>query len=248
MRQVTVRALLFASLRDAASGERSVHVELEDGGTVADLSNALVERFPALRERLPLARIAVNEELTGGDRVLTGGDEVAYLPPVSGGSDGPGAGRVEVVDAEISTDEVLRSVRRPDCGAVVLFLGTVRNNFQGHSVVGMEYEAHPVLAFHALTEIAGEARARWPVKAVSIVHRVGKLALGDISVAVAVSAPHRAEAFEAGRFAIDRLKETVPIWKREFLKDGAVWIEGEDRIPCGGPGQTAQARPASAER
>src|SRR5262249_48163914 len=146
------------------------------------------------------------------------GDEVAYLPPVSGGS---ADAWVEVTEQEISTDAVLRAVRRADCGAVVLFLGTVRDNFQGMAVLGMEYEAHAALAYHAMQEIVDKARREWPLGAVAVVHRIGRLQLCDVSVAVAVASPHRAAAFEAGRFIIDTLKQTVPIWKCELLEDGA---------------------------
>lgn len=220
-----VQALMFASLRDIV-GARSVQVELGEGATVADLSRHLVTQYPPLGERLSRARVAVNEALVEEDRTLAAGDEVAYLPAVSGGS-GP---LIAVIEEEISIDRVLSSVRRHDCGAVVLFLGTVRDNFQGNAVLGMEYEAHLTLAEQTLRDVAAEAQARWPVKSVSIVHRVGHLALGEVSVAVAVASPHRAEAFEAGRFAIDRLKEIVPIWKKEHLEDGEVWIEGDERI------------------
>lgn len=227
---MTVRALLFASLKDVA-GAREIEEELAPGSTVADLSARLSERFPRLGERLRTVRVAVNEAIADPARELQPGDEVAYLPAVSGGAP---TGIVRLQSDPVSTDEVLASVRRPDCGAVVLFLGTVRNDFQGQPVTGMDYEAYGPLAEHAMAEICEQARAQWPVRAVSVVHRVGPLALGDISVAVAAAAPHRPAAFEAGRFVIDRLKEIVPIWKREHLADGSVWIEGEERIPAQG--------------
>lgn len=217
---------MFASLRDIV-GARAVEVEIAEASTVADLCAALSTLHPALEGRLGKVRVAVNDELCDVARMLQPGDEVAYLPPVSGGA----GGYVAVVDDPISIDAVLSSVRRSDCGAVLLFLGTVRDNFQGLPVMGMEYEAHHVLAEHGLCQVAEEARQRWPVRAVSVVHRIGPMAVGDVSVAVAVAASHRPEAFEAGRFIIDRLKETVPIWKREFLEGGEVWIEGDDRIP-----------------
>lgn len=237
---MTVRALLFASLKDAA-GAREVEEELAIGSTVADLSARLSARFPRLGERLRTVRVAVNEAIADPSRVLEAGDEVAYLPAVSGGAPEPDTvtlaatgplGMVRLQEGPVSTDEVLASVRRTDCGAVVLFLGTVRDDFQGQQVTGMDYEAYGPLAEHAMTEICEQARTRWPIRAVSVVHRVGALALGDISVAVAAAAPHRPAAFEAGRFIIDRLKEVVPIWKREHLADGAVWIEGDERIPA----------------
>jgi molybdopterin synthase catalytic subunit len=223
---MNVRALLFASLRDLA-GARAIEVDVEEPATVDDVTRRLAGLHPALGERLPRVRVAVNDRLAEPSTPLAAGDEVAYLPPVSGG----GGDWIEVVEDAISVDRVLASVRRTDCGAVVLFLGTVRDHFQGVAVVGMEYEAHRAMAERSLGELADEARARWKVGAISVVHRIGRLDLGEISVAVAVSAPHRGEAFETGRFVIDRLKETVPIWKRELLESGEVWIEGEDRVP-----------------
>lgn len=237
-----VRALMFASLRDIV-GARSIEVELPDGATVENLSRHLGETFTALAERLKHVRVAVNDCMADTSRRLADGDEVAYLPPVSGGA----GDLVAVVEAPIDTDAVLGSVRRDDCGAVVLFLGTVRDNFRGLAVLGMEYEAHRVLAEHGLGEVAEAARRAWPVRAVSVVHRVGRLELGDISVAVAVAGPHRPEAFEAARFVIDRLKESVPIWKRERLQDGEVWIEGEERIPRS-PASTATPEASREER
>jgi len=226
MTGVRVRALLFASLQEAA-GARVVEEDLDPGATVADLSEKLSDRFPALRERLPRVRVAVNDAITNPAHALAGGDEVAYLPAVSGGAQ---TGYVAITEEPISVDQVMASVRRDDCGALVVFLGTVRDNFQGRRVVGMEYEGHGTLAEHSLAELAETARRQFEVAAVSIVHRLGNLTLGEISVVVAVSSPHRASAFEAGRFAIDEIKKIVPIWKREFLEDGAVWIEGDERI------------------
>jgi molybdopterin synthase catalytic subunit len=224
--RVRVRALLFASLKDAV-GSRSVETELEDGATVDDLSRSLCALYPALGERLRTVRVAVNDAFAEPSTLLKAGDEVAYLPPVSGGA--PDA-HVEVTERELSIDAAVRFVKRPHCGALAVFLGTVRNNFQGSPVLGMEYEAHRVLAEHALADVVAQAQARWPAGAISVTHRIGRMEIGDVSVVVAVSTPHRSEAFEAARFIIDTLKHTVPIWKKEFLANGAVWIDGEERV------------------
>lgn len=236
-----LRVLMFASLRDIA-GARQLEIELPPASTTDDLSRVLGEMHPALAERLTRVRVAVNDTLVDRTRVLADGDEVAYLPPVSGG----GGAHVAVVEAPIDVAAVLGAVQRNECGAVVLFLGTVRDNFRGLDVTGMEYEAHRALAEHGLADIADEAQRAWPVGAVSVVHRIGRLEVADVSVAVAVAGPHRTEAFEAARFIIDRLKETVPIWKRELLRDGEVWIEGDDRIPR--TQATSTAPPAPTER
>jgi molybdopterin synthase catalytic subunit len=117
------------------------------------------------------------------------------------------------------------SVRRPDCGGVVLFLGTVRDRTDGRVTVALDYEAYPAMAEKKMAEIEQEARRRWPVGEIALVHRLGRLDVGEVSVAVAVSCPHRAEAFEACRFAIDRVKEIVPIWKKENRADGGTeWV------------------------
>jgi molybdopterin synthase catalytic subunit len=123
-------------------------------------------------------------------------------------------------------------------GAICLFLGVVRNENDGRPVRHLEYEAYEEMALPLMAEIAAEARRRWPVTEVRIVHRLGRLEIGEPSVAVAVTAPHRAAAFEACRFAIDTLKATVPIWKKEFYADGAVWLEGPGSAPVEVPART----------
>ena len=152
---------------------------------------------------------------------------------------------VRITDDEISVDEVLRAARRPGCGAVVLFLGTVRDSFRGKAVIGLEYEAHRALAERMLADVGAEALARG-AQAVALVHRLGPMEVGDVSVAVAVASPHRPEAFTAGRYASDRLKALVPIWKREVFADGSVWVEGDDRVPSGSP-TTLRPQPARTE-
>jgi molybdopterin synthase catalytic subunit len=145
---------------------------------------------------------------------------------------------VRIQEDPISVDAALEAVRRPDCGAVVLFLGTVRDHFQDNAVQGIEYEAHAGLALRSLQDIAREILAKWGLGGVSLVHRVGRLEAGELSVAIAVSSAHRREAFEAARCALDRIKESTPIWKRELFTGGDVWIEGDERVaarPASGP-------------
>ena len=145
------------------------------------------------------------------------GDEVAFIPPVSGGS-------FRVTDEEIRLQELIDEVRDEEAGAIVTFLGTVRRHSRGRAVQHLEYEAYPEMAEKKLEEIGQEMQERWGVRA-AIVQRVGHLEVGEASVAIAVAAPHRREAFEAARYAIDRLKEIVPIWKKEFYEGGEEWIE-----------------------
>ena len=130
-----------------------------------------------------------------------------------------------VTDEPLSQEEVVKAVESPDAGGVVVFSGVVRNETGGRSVKCLEYEAHAPMAVVKMREIGEGLRARWPsVKKVAMVHRVGRLEIGEASVMIAVSAAHRREAFEACRYAIDQLKRTVPIWKKEYFEDGEVWV------------------------
>ncbi len=229
---VTVR--LFASYRDAV-GSALVEIPLEEGASGKALWAALVARYPTLASLPAPAGFAVNDEYVPDPRPFQESDEIALIPPVSGGSgtEAPAGGPavrppiVELVDAPISTDRLLRDVADPRAGAVVLFLGVVRNNARGRRVKHLTYEAYEAMARRECEKIAEAIQARWPVTRVAIVHRTGRLEVGEASVAVAVSAPHRAEAFEAGRFAIDTLKQTVPIWKKEVWEGGEAWASGE---------------------
>jgi molybdopterin synthase catalytic subunit len=133
---------------------------------------------------------------------------------------------IEIVKQPIDPNEVLAAVVDDGSGGVVLFLGQTRDHSRSEKVVGLEYEAYESLALKQMEKIAAEVRARWPVRAIAIVHRLGYLQVGEISVAIAVACAHRGEAFEACRFAIDTLKKTVPIWKKEFRPDGSFWVEG----------------------
>jgi molybdopterin synthase catalytic subunit len=133
---------------------------------------------------------------------------------------------IKVTTDPLSVDEAMREVARPDCGAVAVFVGTVRNHHDGKRVLRLSYSAFKEMAEKELARIAAEASTRWPIGAVHLAHRTGELAIGDASVVVAVSAPHRAEAFEACRYAIEELKKTAPIWKEEFTEGGKQWVSG----------------------
>jgi len=217
--RVTVR--LFASYREAVGSAR-VQIPLDDGADWRGLWAALVARYPALASLPAPAGYAVNGEYAREPRPLRDSDEVALIPPVSGGDDAPPL--IEITDRPISVDRLLGQVADPRAGAVALFLGVVRDNARGRRVRHLVYEAYEALARRELDRVAAEIRARWPVTRVAIVHRTGLLEVGETSVAIAVSAPHRAEAFAAARFAIDTLKQTVPIWKKEVWEGGEAWV------------------------
>lgn len=217
--RLTVR--LFAAFREHA-GRDAVEVELPEGARVADLAPAVQRAIPALAPLLGVARPVVNHEFAPADQTLTAGDEVALLPPVSGGA-------LDVTNFWLTGDrlevgEVVERVEDPGCGAVVTFVGTVRHTNDGRDVDYLEYEAYPGMAEAKMAQIGDEIRARWGLERVAMVHRLGRCDIGEASIVIAVASPHRGEAFEACRYAIDRVKEIVPIWKREVWKDGAVWI------------------------
>lgn len=226
---VKIKVRLFASYREAV-GASQVELPLHDDADGAALWTALVARYPGLRTLPPPSGYAINDEYVAGNRPLRGAAEVALIPPVSGGDDG--AVTVELTGGPISTDRVLRAVADPRAGAVVLFLGVVRDNARGRRVDHLVYEAYETLARREMAKIAAAVTERWPVTRIAIVHRTGRLEVGEPSVAVAVSAPHRREAFEAGRYTIDTLKQTVPIWKKEVWEGGAAWIGAEHPAPA----------------
>ncbi|MCL4543204.1 MAG: molybdopterin converting factor subunit 1 [Chloroflexi bacterium] len=216
-----IRVRLFASLRELAGTSESV-LALADGSSVLDAWQACVSRWPALEKVRQSIALAVNHDFVRADTLLKDGDELALLPPVSGG-----AGTVELTTEPLSTDRLVSAVLRPSDGGLVVFSGIVRNHTDGRSVRALEYEAYPEMALATLQQVAVETEERWPMARLAIAHRLGYLEVGQVSVIVAASAPHRAEAFAACRYGIDRLKEIVPIWKKEFFEnDETIWPQG----------------------
>ena len=224
-----VRVRLFASYREAV-GSPAVDLAVDEAGGGQAVWAALVAQYPALA-RLPApSGYAVNDEYVDGLRPLRENDEVALIPPVSGGEDRsrtPRPAVIEITAGAIPIDRALSVVADPAAGAVVLFLGVVRDNARGQRVTRLEYEAYETLARREIEKIAATIASRWPVTRVAIIHRTGPVKVGEASVVVSVSAPHRAEAFEAARFAIDTLKLTVPIWKKEIWESGEAWVGAE---------------------
>jgi molybdopterin synthase catalytic subunit len=171
---------------------------------------------------------SVNQEFAEWRAPLASGDEVAFLPPVSGGQPVKTANDIyELVRAPIRVAEIVVHVKAPEDGAVVIFDGIVRNHSGGRATLYLEYEAYETMALAKMREIGAEIRARLSIHRIALVHRLGRLEIGETSVLIAISSAHRPAAFDACRFAIDTLKRTVPIWKKEYFADGAVWAEGE---------------------
>jgi molybdopterin synthase catalytic subunit len=212
-----VTVLYFAAARERA-GSSSDSFDLAEGATARDALDAACARHPPLRAVAEKLRLAVDQEFAGLDRKLRDGSEVALIPPVSGG-----AGPHRISADRVDPDGPLGEVAGADCGAVVSFVGTVRATNHGKRVVRLEYEAYPEMALRIFDHIAAHAREKWAAR-VSIHHRTGSLEPGEISVVIAAAAPHRADAFEACRHAIEALKKDAPIWKRELYPDGSSWV------------------------
>ena len=214
---------LFASLADLA-GTRETEVELGEGLSVAEAFRVLCQRFPEMADHAGSLMYAVNAEYVSPDHPLRAGDELALIPPVSGGAP---EGLFEVTADPLDPQRLIDHVRRDESGAVAVFLGVVRDNSMGRRVLYLEYDAYPEMATRVMRQIAEEAMARWPVTGVAMQHRTGRLEIGETSLLIAVSSPHRKEAFEACHHLVDRFKEVVPVWKKEVWESGEVWIEGE---------------------
>ena len=209
--------------------------DLVEKSSVADLLRGLQAEGRFGAEALRSAAFAVNQEYVRPDSLLADGDEVAILPPVSGGIDP----LVEIVREPIRTEAVLAGIKAGGDGAVCLFDGIVRDNTRGRQTLHLDYEAYEEMALKQMHALRIDALAQFQVREVAIVHRLGRLLIGETSVLIAVSSAHRGAAFDACRWMIDRLKKIVPIWKHEQFADGAVWSDGEPfpEEVNGGPGR-----------
>jgi MoaE-MoaD fusion protein len=235
-----VRVLYLGMLRDLAGREREM-VQLSDGARLSDLYTELQQRMPRLQDFGSAIALSINYEYAEGAVVLQDNDEVALIPPVSGGKV-DGLSRVGaslpltsehcmLVGEPIETAAIVAAIKHPEHGAVTVFDGIVRNNSRGRATLYLEYTAYEPMALRKMEELAKQALASHAIRDVRIVHRLGRLQIGESSVYIVVASAHRAAAFEACRWLIDTLKKTVPIWKREFFEDGAVWADGESFPP-----------------
>jgi MoaE-MoaD fusion protein len=219
-----IRVLYFGALRDIFRREKDT-LSLSEGATVGTLLEHFRATAPEQNSFWGAIAVAVNQEFARADQPLAEGDEVALLPPVSGGS-GP-TGRVALVQDPIDTASLVESLKQGEDGAVVVFDGIVRNHTRGRRTLYLVYEAYAEMATAQMLKLAEEARSKFAVRDVLLIHRTGQLEVGETSVLIAVASPHRAQAFDACRWLIDTLKSTVPIWKKEVFEDGAVWVAGE---------------------
>jgi len=238
-----VRVLFFGLLKDAA-GKSSDEIEIDDGASVRDLLADCEAQVPRLKESLGSLAVAVNQQYVGPETKLKAGDEVALLPPVSGGApDGASetpptqpepaltelkGGRYALIVREaIDTAATLSRLKRGEDGAALVFEGVVRNQTRGRKTRYLDYEAYEEMALAQMESLAERALVQFQVRDIAIVHRLGRLEIGETSVVIAVASAHRAAAFDACRWLIDTLKKTVPIWKKEYFEDGAVWADGD---------------------
>lgn len=227
---ISVRVRFFAGHRDIV-GRAEQELTLDEGATVGNVWELLVSAHPRLAGYTGRLLYAVNQEFAEPATPLAHGDEVAFIPPVSGGSpehmqDSSAFRPFLIADAPLDPAPLVAYVQTPADGAVVTFTGVARDNFEGRATAFLAYEAYAEMAAPVLAQIADEARARWPIGRVAVHHRVGRLAIGETAVLVVVAAPHRQAAFEAAAYVMDRIKAIAPIWKREHWADGAAdWKE-----------------------
>jgi molybdopterin synthase catalytic subunit len=222
-----VRVLFFGMLREIV-GRAEDTAEVPDGARVDDLFARYGKEHPRLAALQASVVASVNEEFSPWNAPLAAGDEVAFLPPVSGGEKVAAAEDViELVRAPIRTREFVESAKAPSDGAVAAFEGIVRNNSKGRATLYLEYEAYEPMALRQMRAISAEMRAKFAIDRIVMVHRLGRLEIGETSVLIVVSSPHRAAAFDACRYGIDTLKRTVPIWEKEYFADGSMWADGE---------------------
>jgi molybdopterin synthase catalytic subunit len=224
-----VKVLLFGQLKDIV-GRTEELLDLEPGARLGAVMAHYAERYPKFHGLSSSIACAINQEYAQGTAALKEGDEVGLLPPVSGGRSGIEQLRSQhcaIVREPINLREIKESLENPEDGAAVFFDGVVRNNTRGRRTLYLDYEAYESMALSEMERLAQASLERFKVRDVCLVHRLGRLEIGETSVLIGVASAHRVAAFEACRWLIDMLKKTVPIWKKEYFEDGAVWADGE---------------------
>lgn len=223
-----VQVIPFGVLKDWF-GPSATTVELPDGASVAELLERLRAKLPSGSPAISLRGIAVsvNAEYSQAAHILRDGDEVGLLPPVSGGSEEEQGVIVTLTREPIHADPLVAAAKKGEDGAVVVFDGIARNHSRGRRTLHLDYEAYEEMAVRQMRELANQARNRFGVRQVTVVHRLGRLEISETSILIVVASAHRSAAFEASRWLIDSIKKTVPIWKKETFADGAVWAPGD---------------------
>lgn len=222
---------LFATLKDRAGQDR-IQVQVDEPATVQTVLTAVRDRYPALSEAIESSIVSVNKAFASEETAVQPGDDIAIFPPVSGGSEYPHPTYFAITTEEPDINAIHHRLKQPDVGAVISFTGAVRGQTQREGLppetIYLEYEAYNEMAEEKMAQIAYEIWERWPlVKGVAIVQRIGRLEIGDLTTFVACASGHRDQgAFEAARYGIDRLKEIVPVWKKEVGTDKSEWVEG----------------------
>jgi molybdopterin converting factor subunit 1 len=230
---ISVRVLFFGGAKDI-TGTRSIDLSIPSPATLTDATTLLIEQFPGLKRFGRSLLFAINQEYAAPDKTVNSNDELAVFPPVSGGSDAACDYRCahdffELTIGVIDVGSVARRVVPPECGATVTLDGYARQLTAGRETEYLVYEAYEPMALSEMEKLGAAAHKQFEIAHVGIVHRTGRLEIGETSVVIAVSAPHRHAAFQACEWLIKELKRTVPIWKKEVFRDGEVWVEGEDR-------------------
>jgi molybdopterin synthase catalytic subunit len=228
-----IKVLLFGQLKDIV-GRQEENLDLQPGASLSDVVARYAEQFPKFKPMAGSIACSVNREYAAASIVLHDGDEVGLLPPVSGG--GPTTAEVHselhsehcaIVREKIDSQKIADALKAPEDGATAIFEGIVRNNTRGRSTLYLNYEAYDAMAINEMEKLSHVALEQFKIRDVRLVHRLGRLEIGETSVLVVVASAHRGAAFEACRWLIDTLKKTVPIWKKEHFEDGAVWVDGE---------------------
>ncbi|HWC77431.1 MAG TPA: molybdenum cofactor biosynthesis protein MoaE [Blastocatellia bacterium] len=226
--EVTVTALLFGLAREVV-GDQNVEISVAEPATVETAFMRLKSLHPKLAQMERSLLFAVNEEYADRASPLANGDRLAILPPVSGGA---GGDICEITREPIDIAGLRARLLTGESGAVCIFDGVARNNTKGRPTLYLEYEGYVEMALKTMETICGEVRERWPINRVGMVHRLGRIEVTESSVVIIVTSAHRKAAFEACQYSIDRLKKIVPIWKKEYFEDGAVWVENEEARRC----------------
>lgn len=218
---ITISMLYFAMFREHI-GKSEEQLEIPAGTTAGDIFEIVAGAYPALAGMRKSTLVMVNQEYAEANQLLATGDEIALIPPVSGGDH-----RFRCTEDVLDPRDIEALVAADDAGALVTFVGTVRNHARGMAVKSLEYEAYPAAAEKMLAQVGGEVQEQWPEVRIAISHRFGHLQPGEASVVICTASAHRDDAYAASAWAISRIKEIVPIWKKELYDDGSVWVGSE---------------------